>query len=241
MPEEHNRVLIDHLADLCCAPTPVSALNLQAEGVPESRIVITGNTIVEAVCRLLPPLSARQRLLADYGLSPCEFVLATVHRPENTTAATLEQILTALAELSLPVIFPIHPRTAAAIESGGLDQLLESLRTVPPLPYEQFLGLIAECAVCVSDSGGVQEEVSILGRPVVVVRRSTERPEVQGTWATLVSPDSVVKTVEALVADLPALHSRLALRVTPYGDGSASIRTVEALTQLLPRQPYGLT
>jgi UDP-N-acetylglucosamine 2-epimerase (non-hydrolysing) len=112
--------------------------------------------------------------------------------------------------------------------------LLDRLVTIPPIPYEPFLGLLAECALCVSDSGGVQEEVSLLGRPVVVVRRSTERPEVQEVWATLVRPGPALgAAVRSLLDDLASLHARLECTPSPYGDGSASARTVEALWRLV--------
>ncbi len=104
---------------------------------------------------------------------------------------------------------------------------------VDPLPYVPFLGLLAECGVAVSDSGGVQEEVSVLGRPVVVVRRSTERPEVQGTWAQLVDPGpALTAAVAQLWVDLPALHARLAALPSPYGDGTASARAELAIRRL---------
>jgi UDP-N-acetylglucosamine 2-epimerase (non-hydrolysing) len=131
-------------------------------------------------------------------------------------------------------VLPLHPRTAARIEAGGLGLLLERLRVVEPLPYVPFLGLLAECGVAVSDSGGVQEEVSVLGRPVVVVRRSTERPEVMGTWAQLVEPGpAITAAVATLWSDLPALHERLSATPSPYGDGTASAQAQEAIQRLV--------
>jgi len=236
MPEEHNRVLIDHLSDLCLAPSEVSATNLRNEGIAGERIAVIGNTVVEAVRRLLPSPSARAALLDDYGLEASRFVLATIHRPENTDGEALAAVLGALASVPAPVVLPLHPRTAARIAAGGLGPLLERLRVVEPLPYVPFLGLLAECGVAVSDSGGVQEEVSVLGRPVVVVRRSTERPEVLGTWAELVEPGpGVAAAVAALWLDLPALHARLAATPSPYGDGTASAQAEAAVGRLVGR------
>ncbi|MGH9125388.1 MAG: non-hydrolyzing UDP-N-acetylglucosamine 2-epimerase [Acidimicrobiales bacterium] len=234
MPEEHNRVLIDHLADLCFAPTKVSAANLEREGIPASRIVVTGNTIVEAVGRLVPDEEARAALLDQYGLERNRYILATIHRPENTDGEKLGEVLAALGSLPLPAVFPLHPRTAKMVERAGLEALLAPLVVVEPLAYEPFLGLLAECALSVSDSGGVQEEVSVLGRPVVVVRRSTERPEVQGIWATLAdSGPALTAAVDSLLADLPAVHRQLEELVSPYGDGGASRHCVDAIQRLL--------
>jgi UDP-N-acetylglucosamine 2-epimerase (non-hydrolysing) len=241
MPEEHNRVLIDHLSDLCCAPTDQSAVNLRAENIPDDRISVTGNTVVEAARRLLPGVDQRLQMLAKLGLERGRYVLATIHRPENTDGPALADVLTALAALPLPVVIPVHPRTSKRIEDLGLGPLVARLRVMTPLSYERFLGLLAECALCVSDSGGIQEEASVLGRPVVVVRRSTERPEVLGIWATLVSAGPAIgDAVGLLLADLPTIHARLEALPSPYGDGTASARTVDAIQTLIhARAPVG--
>jgi len=235
MPEEHNRVLVDHLADLCLAPTEVAAANLRSEGIAENRVAVIGNTVVEAVHRLLPRSEQRTSLLRAYGLESGGYVLATIHRPENTDGEALAAILSALAAIRAPVVLPIHPRTAARVVAAGLETLLHKLRVVDPLPYATFLSLLAECGVAVSDSGGVQEEVSVLGRPLVVVRRSTERPEVQGIWAQLVEPGPAVTTAVAQMWDeLPELHARLRTYPSPYGDGTASAQAEQAIrAQLL--------
>ncbi len=236
MPEEHNRVLVDHLADLLLAPTGGNAANLRREGIPDQRIEVIGNTVVEAVQRLVPPPEERAALLASYGLEPERFVLATIHRPENTDGEALAAVLVALAEIPVPVVLPLHPRTAARVAAAGLGPQLARLQVVEPLPYVPFLGLLAECGVAVSDSGGVQEEVSVLGRPVVVVRRSTERPEVMGTWAQLVDPGpAIVDAVADLWRDLPALHARLTALPSPYGDGTASAQAEAAICRLVDR------
>lgn len=234
MPEEHNRVLVDHLSELCLAPTEISAGNLRGEGIAAHRIAVIGNTVVEAVQQLLPAADARAALLAEHGLERSRFVLATIHRPENTDGEALPAVLAALAAIPVPVVLPLHPRTAARVAAAGLAHLLSRLRVVPPLPYVPFLALLAECGVAVSDSGGVQEEVSVLGRPVIVVRRSTERPEVMGTWATLVEPGpAVAAAVADLWPGLPELHARLASLPSPYGDGTASAQAARALEALL--------
>ncbi len=237
MPEEHNRVVIDHLADLCCAPTETSRANLLTEGIPAERIATTGNTVVDVVPEIVPDDDERRALLASHGVDEDAFVLATFHRPENVDDPdVLATILDELARLPMPVVLPLHPRTATRATSFGLDDRLRRLRVVEPLGYREFLGLAASSGILVSDSGGLQEEASVIKRPLVVVRNSTERPEVQGTFARLVAPGPAIgETVADWSSDLDALHARLAQTPSPYGDGDASKRCVAAIDELVTR------
>lgn len=233
MPEEHNRVLVDHLADRCCAPTSVSVGNLAAEGIRGDRVLCTGNTVVEAATRLVPSKAQRSAQLRAAGLEPEAFVLATIHRPENVDSAdALATILGQLAELPVPVVLPLHPRTESRANTFGLGDRLIRLRVVPPLAPAPFLGLAAEAAVWVSDSGGLQEEASVLKRPIVVVRRSTERPEVQGTFAELVSPGPEIGRCVRAWLDDPDGRAALAMMPSPYGDGMASARIRDVVVEL---------
>lgn len=224
MPEEHNRVLVDHLGDLLCAPTRVSEKNLLNEGIPNERVRVTGNTVVEAVQELLPGAEERERLLDRYGLEPGRYVLSTFHRPENVDdPQRFRAILQELAGLSLPVLLPLHPRSLRRSAEHGLMGLLDAIRIVEPVGYEAFLGLGAESCFLISDSGGIQEEASVYKRPVIVVRRSTERPEVQGTFAELVEPGPRISEIaEDWASDIDTLHDRLKVEPSPYGDGTAS-------------------
>jgi UDP-N-acetylglucosamine 2-epimerase (non-hydrolysing) len=235
MPEEHNRVLVDHVGDLLCAPTDVSRKNLLEEGIPESRIRVTGNTIVEAVQELMPDPSERAGLLDEHDLTSGGFVLSTFHRPENVDdPERFRTVLGELASLHLPVLLPLHPRSMARAEEHGLGDLLRAIRVIEPIGYREFLGLGAESAFLVSDSGGVQEEVSIYKRCVIVVRRSTERPEVLGTFAELVEPGPGISDIAGQwTADIPGLHQRLASIPSPYGDGTASARIVQEIGDLI--------
>ena len=233
MPEEHNRVAVDHLADLCCAPTELNVANLSAENIAGPRVVETGNTIVEAVTELLPGAEARRQVRAEFGVETDGFVLATLHRPENVDEPDrLATVIDELGALPLPVLYPMHPRTANTIERFGLEGKLSGITVTEPLDYVSFLALAAESAVLVSDSGGVQEEASIIKRPVAVVRRSTERPEVQGTFAQMVT-GSIGDAIEPWLMDRAETRSRLAELPSPYGDGTASRRSVEALVALV--------
>lgn len=230
MPEEHNRVLTDHISDLLCAPTPSAVSNLLEEGIPEASVEITGNTVVEAVGGLMPAPAVRMGLLSDLGLEAGGFVLSTIHRPENVDdPGRFGTILKQLAALDLPVVLPLHPRSRKRAQQFGLEGQLAALRVIDPIGYVDFLGLSAEAGFLVSDSGGVQEEVSVYKRPVIVVRRSTERPEVLGTFARLVEPESIGDTASEWLADLPGVHGELSEIASPYGDGSASSRIVEAI------------
>jgi UDP-N-acetylglucosamine 2-epimerase (non-hydrolysing) len=232
MPEEHNRIVADHLADLCCAPTETSRARLAAEGITGARVEVTGNTVVDVAGRMMPDDAARAGLLEGFGLDRDAFVLSTFHRPENVDGARLYSILEELSALPLPVVLPVHPRTAARLASSGSART-GSVRVVAPLGYRDFLGLARECAFLVSYSGGVQEEASIVKRPVLVVRASTERPEVVGTFAELVAAGpSIGERGRAWAGDLARLHARLAALPTPYGDGHAGERIVAAIDRM---------
>ena len=231
MPEEHNRVLTDHVADLLCAATDGNVENLAREGIQGNRVVRTGNTVVEAVCTQLPPEEERAGVLAEHGLTPDRYVLATIHRPENTDdPAALRSIFTELCRIPCQVVFPAHPRTVAAAARHGLGGYLDRLTVTNPLGQRAFLALAAHAALLVSDSGGVQEECTVLKRPLIVVRRSTERPESMRDFAVLVPPGPLIgKTAGEWLADLSALHAHLGGVASPFGDGAASALIVEEI------------
>jgi UDP-N-acetylglucosamine 2-epimerase (non-hydrolysing) len=232
MPEEHNRILTDHLADLCCAPTEVAADNLASEGIGGHRVVVTGNTVVEAVLKFLPGAEERKAITDSYPVPAGGFALATFHRPENVDHPdTLRTILDELSSLPLPVLFPIHPRTRQQIDEYQLGSHLRRIWVIPPIGYRHFLALAREAAVLISDSGGIAEEASVLKRPLVVVRKSTERPEVIGTFARRVEPGPEIGETAIQMIDKGWAH--LEDLPSPYGDGSASARSIEALMALL--------
>jgi UDP-N-acetylglucosamine 2-epimerase (non-hydrolysing) len=226
MPEEINRCVAGVLADVHCAPTSRAVANLRAEGVPAEKIVLTGNTIVEATRRMLPgPRGARQ-IAVRLGIDPDGFVLATIHRPENTDdPARLDVILSELSKLGLPVVLPLHPRTKAAARRHGLTAALDRLHVIPPADHRTFLGLASLARLLVSDSGGVQEECTVLKRPLIVVRNSTERPEsIAAGFAHLVPPGPAIGDLgRELIADA-GLARRLGALPCPFGDGQASER-----------------
>ncbi|WP_231818840.1 non-hydrolyzing UDP-N-acetylglucosamine 2-epimerase [Microbacterium resistens] len=229
MPEEINRLVVGVLADLHCAPTEASANNLRREGVEEDRILVTGNTVVEAVERSL-------RLLNDdaWAIPGEPYVLATIHRPENTDEpAALRRILRDLRRTGLRTVLAIHPRTAAAVERHRLGGELAGIDVRAAVPHDGFLALARRASLIVSDSGGVQEEATVLKKPLLVVRRSTERPEaVDAGFARLVTPDDdLLRVAQEML--LSGVRERLARTPSPYGDGTASARIVDAVLRLV--------
>jgi len=221
MPEELNRIVTGALADVHCAATVTNAENLVREGVPADRIVVTGNTIVEATrasLRTADGFAAPARAVPN---GP--YVVATIHRPENTdTREALVRVLDGLRAIDAPVLFLMHPRTRAAVERFGLQESLAGVEVLPSPGHAEFLALARDAALLVSDSGGVQEECTVLQTPLLVVRRSTERPEsLASGHARLVTPDlDLAALANAELAD----PSRLSDRPSPYGDGRASER-----------------
>jgi UDP-N-acetylglucosamine 2-epimerase (non-hydrolysing) len=233
MPEEHNRVVIDALADLCLAPHESNAQVLQREGIPASRIRVTGSTLLDALAMIVPTSAERAELIGLYNVDTAEFVLATIHRAENAdNPDNLRAILSALVALPVPVVVPLHPRTRKKAAEFGLQPLLDQLVVCEPIGYREFIGLATESALIISDSGGVQEEATIVKRPVIIVRNSTERPEILGTFAHLVSPGPEIGVLARTLLDGgAALRAQLEALPYPYGSDATSA-VVAAINEL---------
>jgi UDP-N-acetylglucosamine 2-epimerase (non-hydrolysing) len=228
MPEEINRIIADHVADYCFAPTDMAKENLLHEGIDEKKIVVTGNTIVDAVRQNVVLSNESRTTLPDLGLSKKGYFLVTLHRQENVDdKKRLEGIFTALARLhaatGIPMVFPVHPRTEKMIASFGLD--LKGIRLIPPQGFLDFLQLESNARMALTDSGGVQEETCILGVPCVTIRDSTERPETVAVGANLVagvSPDNILKAAGTMLEKQGTWKN-------PFGDGNAGERIIAAL------------
>jgi UDP-N-acetylglucosamine 2-epimerase (non-hydrolysing) len=235
MPEELNRRVIGILADLHCAPTEQAVRNLRREGVPDDSILLTGNTIVEATKEMAPDDATARAIAAGLGAEPGEYVLATIHRPENTDDPQhLQAILDELSKLGLPVLFPLHPRTRLAAARHGLTPALDRLQIIPPADHRTFLSLARHARLIVSDSGGVQEECTVLKRPLIVIRNSTERPEaIDAGFAHLVQPGPAVGELGRRLINDTGLRERLEGTPCPFGDGLASERIIRALQRFL--------
>jgi UDP-N-acetylglucosamine 2-epimerase (non-hydrolysing) len=181
MPEEINRVVTDSLADLLWTPSLDGDVNLQREGVAQDRIVRVGNIMIDALEMMRAQIVARAAAKA-LGLAPQSFALLTLHRPGNVDdPGKLGAIVSALCRLAdrLPLVFPVHPRTRQQLERFGLLQRLEAHKQIvlsPPAAYLDFLSLITDARLLLTDSGGVQEETTYLGIPCLTLRPNTERP-----------------------------------------------------------------
>ena len=219
MPEELNRIVTGALADVHCAATPHNAVNLENEGIDEKRIIVTGNTIVEATRSSLAAAATTEA--SDAATIDGPYVVATIHRPENTdTRDALVRVLDGLRGIRAHVVVLLHPRTRAAIDRFGLTDHLDGLDVRPSPGHADFLRLARDAALLVSDSGGVQEECTVLQVPLLVVRRSTERPEsIQSGHARLITPDIDIATA---ANDALATAGGRSSVPSPYGDGTAS-------------------
>jgi UDP-N-acetylglucosamine 2-epimerase (non-hydrolysing) len=251
-PEEINRHFLGVLADLCFAPTSTARQALLAEGVPEERILVTGNTVIDALLMALDQeheftVPALRKI--DFGL-PYKTLLVTAHRRESH-GAPLENICHDLRDLllardDLQLIFPVHlnPRVRETAFSilGGLEKAF----LVEPLGYPDFIHLMKRADIIVTDSGGVQEEAPALGKPVLVIRATTERPEaIEAGTARLIGTErySIVSAVSQLLDD-PAEYARMQHAANPYGDGYAAQRIVDTVCHffgLLPARPAPFT
>ncbi|HQC92110.1 MAG TPA: UDP-N-acetylglucosamine 2-epimerase (non-hydrolyzing), partial [Candidatus Methanoculleus thermohydrogenotrophicum] len=168
MPEEINRVVTDHISDYLFAPTENARKNLLAEGIADKKICVTGNTIVDAVYQNLDIAKKKGNVLKDLDLEPREYFLVTAHRQENVdNRARLKEIMKGLHEVqkefSLPVVFPVHPRTEKRINELGVG--VDGLNLTKPFGFLEFLQLESQAKLVLTDSGGVQEETCVLGVP----------------------------------------------------------------------------
>jgi UDP-N-acetylglucosamine 2-epimerase (non-hydrolysing) len=249
-PEEINRRLATQLADLHLAPTATSRANLLAENVDPAAVVVTGNTVIDALQWAVErPFSHSRPELAELETSGAPVLLVTAHRRESL-GRPLREVGHALARIArshrdLRIVFPIHRNPLVR------DAVLPAVGHIPnvtvtePLPYGEFAHLMNRAALILTDSGGVQEEGPSLGTPVLVMRDTTERPEaVRAGTVRLVGTDEdlIVKTVGQLLAD-PAAYAAMANAVNPYGDGHAAERAVAALAHHLglgpPAEEFG--
>jgi len=232
MPEEVNRVLTDHVSDLLFAPTPAAKELLLKEGLAESRIFVTGNTIVDAVRENLRLTG--KKLLRKMGLSPKSYLLSTLHRQENVDdRARLAEIFKGLGlvsdESGLPVVLPVHPRTRKMIDAFRL-KIPESIRLAEPVGFLEFLEAEANARLVLTDSGGVQEEACILGIPCVTLRDNTERPETVQVGANAIAgyrSESILKSSRKMMASGGRWHN-------PFGDGTAGRQIIDLSAGVMP-------
>jgi UDP-N-acetylglucosamine 2-epimerase (non-hydrolysing) len=232
-PEEANRRLVACLAALHFCPTAGSAANLIGEAVPEERVVLTGNTVIDSLlwaverARLLPPPIPRTRLRR---------ILLTVHRREShgeAMAGVCEAIRMLALRGDTEIVFPVHRNPAVLDVVTTLLDGVDGVHLCMPLDYLSLVNVLDSCDLVLTDSGGLQEEAPTLGKPLLVLRDTTERPEaVEAGVARLVGTDplAIVEAAEALLDD-PAAYAAMALPSNPFGDGQASRRIVQTLAE----------
>lgn len=241
-PEEVNRKLATQVASLHLAPTARAAQALRDEQVDPSRIVITGNSVIDALQQVIA-LGATITSDIEHFIGDHPLLLVTSHRRESWEAG-LANVAAAIARIAtefpdLRVVFPIHPNPVVREQMAPALGEASNVLLVDPQPYPQFSALLHRAHIVLTDSGGVQEEAPALGKPVLVTRENTERPEaVESGAARLIGTDTdaVADALRTLLTR-PTEYALMATAISPYGDGRASERTIQALRYLLNDAP----
>ncbi|MEJ5915139.1 non-hydrolyzing UDP-N-acetylglucosamine 2-epimerase [Pseudokineococcus sp. 1T1Z-3] len=234
MPEEVNRRVVDALSDVLLATSPEALAHLADEGLPASRMHLVGNTMIDSLLlarERLDPAGALQRLGLDAALLETGYAVATLHRPANVDdPATAARLVRGLAEVAadVPVVFPLHPRGGRTLRAGGVEDV-PGLTVTAPLGYGDFLSLVSAARLVVTDSGGLQEETTVLGVPCLTLRPNTERP------ITITSGTNRLVDVQTLAA---AAREALAApprppELPPLWDGRAGPRAAAVIARFL--------
>ena len=239
-PEEMNRILTGHIADLHFAPTQRNKENLKREGLDEKNIYITGNTVIDALLQVVDkPYSFEDETLSSLNFEEKRIVTITCHRRENL-GEHMDAIFRAVARIAkefpdVEVVYPVHlnpkVKEAASRHLSGI----KNVHLIAPLTYQPFVNLMAKSYVIITDSGGMQEEAPALGKPVLVVRKETERPEaVEAGTVKLagVNERDIYEAARKLLTDKRE-YDTMAKAVNPYGDGKACARIIEILKKVL--------
>jgi len=236
MMEETNRIITDHISNYLFAPTADAFKNLKEEGIKESRIFLTGNTIVDAVYENLELSKKKINILKKLNLEKNKYILATAHRAENVDIEKrLKGILDGLGLVSryfkMPVIYPMHPRTANNIKKFGL-KIPAEIRVTEPLGYLEFLQLEANSKLIITDSGGLQEEACILKIPCVTVRDNTERPETIAAGINILAGTDAQKILQSA----KSMAESEKIWINPFGDGRAAEKIFKIADGLLKKE-----
>ena len=236
MPEEINRLLTDQIADLLLTPSRDADVNLRAEGISAERIRFVGNIMIDS---LFVQLARANQLAAraDLGLADKEYAVLTLHRPSNVddTAAFI-RVIDALEEIAgrLPIVFPAHPRTRKMIDELGLTARVERIKgllVISPVGYLDFLQLLSGARLVLTDSGGIQEETTVLGIPCITLRENTERPITVELGTNTIAGNNPAKIVVAAFRALDNPPNKSAPRVPPLWDGHTADRILDALIE----------
>jgi UDP-N-acetylglucosamine 2-epimerase (non-hydrolysing) len=239
MPEEINRLLCDHISRFLFTTSRDADENLAREGIPADRVFFVGNTMIDTLLRF--EQVARSRGLADrLGVGGRRFAALTIHRPETVDNPDhLGEVVEAVVALTahVPVVFPVHPRTRERLDSSGLAERLQAEPDVvlaPPLGYLDFISVLADAAVVLTDSGGVQEEATVLGRPCLTLRDRTERPVTVTEGTNRVVGVDARRILDEAVAALD--NPPRERRVPELWDGKAGERIAAHLAAAIPQR-----
>lgn len=225
MPEEINRVLTDHISNFLFCPTETAVSNLKSEGVTTG-VYNVGDVMLDALNYNIKIAEEKAMVLDDLGLSPKEYLVATVHRASNTDSLkNLSSIVNTFCDIDIPIVFPVHPRTEKYLKQYGLwDKLCENVKVIYPLGYLEMLKLMAHSRKILTDSGGVQKEAYMLGVPCITMRENTEWVEtVEDGWNVLVGVDY------EKIRDAILNFEGTGKRGTVFGTGDAARRICEIL------------
>ncbi|HSQ23185.1 MAG TPA: UDP-N-acetylglucosamine 2-epimerase (non-hydrolyzing) [Pyrinomonadaceae bacterium] len=236
MPEEINRILTDQIAELLLTPSLDANENLRAEGIPEERIRFVGNIMIDSLFASLER-SKKSQILATLNLKKHEYAVLTLHRPSNVDEkGAFARILDALEKIGqrVPIIFPVHPRTRRMIDELGLagrTERIKNLVVIDPVGYLDFLHLLSNAALVLTDSGGIQEETTVLGIPCITLRENTERPITVEMGTNSLAGTDTTKIVTAANQALDNPPDKSKLRVPPLWDGKTADRILDALSE----------
>ncbi len=203
MPEEINRIVTDSITDYFFTTSKVASLNLKKSGVKDEQIFFVGNTMIDTLYKQMPRF-IKPRIWDKYGLQEGEYIVMTLHRPNNVDSKeNLNELITEIVNASnaLPIVFPVHPRTAKMLETSGINA--HNLHIIEPLGYLEFNYLVNNAKAVITDSGGITEETTVMGIPCMTLRDNTERPEtcVVGTNELLgTNPKSIAPAFQRLFA-----------------------------------------
>ncbi len=225
MPEELNRMVVDVLADLRFCPSDTAVSNLAAEGITAG-VHMVGDVMVDVAQTFAPVAARRSDALTQVGVEPGGYVILTAHRPANTLPETIGALVEVIEAVEMPIVFPVHPRTRAALERAGLlERAGAAAHLTAPLGYLDFTALLMSAAACLTDSGGVQKEAYLHSVPCVTLRDTTEWVEtIAAGWNRLVDLEPAAVAAALASATRPAEHPPL------YGDGRAAGRIAAVIT-----------
>ena len=236
MPEEINRLLTDQIADLLLTPSLDANENLRAEGIAEERIRFVGNVMIDSLASHRERAN-QSRVLNELGMAKQSYAVLTLHRPSNVDEkVAFTRIVDALEQIAarVPIVFPAHPRTRRMIEELGLSERTANIRNLvmfDPVGYLDFLQLLSNAKLVLTDSGGIQEETTVLGIPCITLRENTERPVTVEMGTNTIAGTDPARIVAAANRALDQPFDKSALRIPPLWDGKTANRILDALLE----------